>query len=75
MRNIVGKRVKEARNLAEPKLTQDELAVKLQIQDWGINRVGIAKIEAGIREVTDVEVVKLSKALGVTTSWLLGEKK
>jgi transcriptional regulator with XRE-family HTH domain len=75
MRNIVGKRVKEARILAEPKLTQEELAIKLQMQDWSINRVGIAKIEAGIREVTDIEVVKLSKALGVTTSWLLGEKK
>jgi HTH-type transcriptional regulator, cell division transcriptional repressor len=75
MRNIVGKRVKEGRTLAEPKLTQEELAVKLQMQDWSINRVGIAKIEGGIREVTDVEVVKLSKALGVTTSWLLGEKK
>lgn len=75
MRNIVGKRVKEARILAQPKLTQEELAIKLQMQDWSINRVGIAKIEAGIREVTDVEVVKLSKVLGVTTSWLLGEKK
>ena len=75
MRNIVGKRVKEARLLAEPKLTQEQLAIKLQMQDWDINRVGIAKIESGIREVTDVEVVKLSKALGVTTSWLLGEKK
>jgi len=75
MRNIVGQRVKEARSLAKPKLTQDELAIKLQMQDWSINRMGIAKIEAGIREVTDFEVVKLAKALGVTTSWLLGEKK
>lgn len=75
MRNIVGKRVKEARSLAKPKLTQEQLSIKLQMQDWNINRVGIAKIEAGIREVTDVEVVKLSKALGVSTSWLLGEKK
>ena len=71
----MGQRVKEARNLAEHKLTQEDLAVKLQMQDWNINRVGIAKIEAGIREVTDIEVVKLSKALGVTTSWLLGEEK
>jgi HTH-type transcriptional regulator, cell division transcriptional repressor len=75
MRNIVGKRVKEARILAKPKITQEQLSIRLQVQDWTINRVGIAKIEAGIREVTDVEVVKLSKALGVTTSWLLGEKK
>jgi len=75
MRNIVGQRVKEARSMAKPVLTQEELAVKLQMQDWHINRVGIAKIESGIRAVTDVEVVKLSKTLGVTVSWLLGEKK
>jgi HTH-type transcriptional regulator, cell division transcriptional repressor len=75
MRNIVGQRVKEARRLAKPKLTQDQLAAKLQTQDWHINRVGIAKIELGIKEVTDIEILKLSKALGVSPAWLFGEKK
>jgi HTH-type transcriptional regulator, cell division transcriptional repressor len=75
MRNIVGQKVKEARNIAKPKLTQEQLAVKLQMQDWEINRAGVAKIEVGIREVTDIEVLKLAKALGVTVTWLLGEKK
>lgn len=75
MRNIVSRRVKEGRKLAKPKLTQEQLAIKLQMQDWNISRVGIAKIEMGIKEVTDVEVVKLSKALGVTVAWLLGERK
>jgi HTH-type transcriptional regulator, cell division transcriptional repressor len=75
MRNVVGQRVKEARKLAKPKLTQEQLAAKLQMQDWEINRVGVAKLESGIKEVTDLEIVKLSKALGVSISWLFGEKK
>lgn len=75
MRNIVGQKVKEARKIAKPKLTQEQLAVKLQMQDWEISRAGVAKIEVGIREVTDIEVLKLAKALGVTVTWLLGEKK
>ena len=74
MRNIVGKKVKEARILANRNLHR-QLAIKLQMQDWSMDGVGIARIEAGIREVTDIEIVKLSKALGVTTSWLLGKKK
>lgn len=75
MRNIVGQRVKEARKLAKPKLTQEQLAVKLQVQDWEINQVGVAKIESGLREVRDIELVKLSKALSVSVSWLVGEKR
>ncbi len=73
MRNIVGKKSKKPEFLLIQSLTQEQLAIKLQVQDWNINRVGIAKIKSGIREVTDIEVVKLSKVLGVTTSWLLGE--
>jgi HTH-type transcriptional regulator, cell division transcriptional repressor len=75
MRNIVGPRVKEARKLAKPKITQEQLATRLQVQDWDISQVGVAKIESGIREVTDVELLKLSKALGVSVSWLFGEKR
>jgi len=75
MKNIVGQRVRKARGLSKRKLTQEQLAVKLQMQDWKINRGGIAKIEAGIRQVTDIELLKLSKALGVSASWLLGESR
>lgn len=75
MRNIVGPRVKEARRLAKPKITQGELAAKLQVQDWEIGQAGVAKIETGLREVTDIELLKLSKALGVSVSWLVGEKR
>lgn len=72
MRNIVGGRVKEARLLFNPKLTQSDLAAKLQVLGWKIDRAGVAKIEAGLREVSDIEIVKLAKALNVSISWLFG---
>jgi len=73
MRNIVGKRVKLARQHHQPNITQAELAARLQLLEWQIDRGGVAKIEVGIRQVTDIEVVKLAKALRVSTGWLLGE--
>jgi transcriptional regulator with XRE-family HTH domain len=55
-------------------MTQAELAAKLQLDQWDIDRAGVAKIEIGIREVRDIELVKLAKALNVSASWLLGEE-
>ena len=73
--NLVGERVKEARNQAQPPLTQDELSKRLSTLGVSIGRAGIAKIESGIRGVLDYEVVALSKALHVKASWLLGLKE
>jgi hypothetical protein len=36
-----------------------------------INRVGIAKIEIGLRYVRDFELLILAKALNVSATWLL----
>ena len=74
MKNIVGSRVKLARQQFNPPMTQDALAVKLQIDDWDIGRSGVAKIEIGIRQVTDIEVIRLARVLEVSASWLLGEE-
>ncbi len=72
MKNIVGKRVQAARRNVNPPLTQYELAARLQVHGWPISRVGVAKIESGIRQVTDIELIKLSEALNISILWLLG---
>ena len=74
-RNIIGKRVRLARERAKPLITQADLAARLQIEGLRLERVTISKIETGYREVTDVETVAIAKALGVTVSWLLGESE
>jgi transcriptional regulator with XRE-family HTH domain len=71
--NLIGDRVKEARNKAQ--LTQDELSQKLSKQGVSIDRAGVAKIETGIRGVLDFELVALAKALNVKVTWLLGVKE
>lgn len=71
-RNIVGKRVKEARTLHSPPLTQDQLSGKLAVEGVQLDRVGIAKIETGIRCAFDFEVRALASVLKVDANWLLG---
>ena len=71
-RNIVGKRVKEARQLHFPPLTQDQLSGKLATKGKQLDRVAIAKIETGIRCVFDYEVKALAVALKVDVKWLMG---
>lgn len=73
-KNVVGSRVRIARKLSQPPLTQVELAARLQVLGSGIEQSGVSKIEQGVRPVSDVEVVVLAKALKVTVGWLLGEE-
>lgn len=73
--NLVGKRVKEARGLVRPPMTQLALSKKLGKRGVSIDRAGIAKIESGIRGVLDFEVVAFAEALNVKVTWLLGAKE
>jgi transcriptional regulator with XRE-family HTH domain len=54
-------------------MTQRELAERLQLSGWDISRSGIAKVETGLRKVTDVEVALLAEALGVHVAWLFDQ--
>ena len=73
-KNLIGKQIKEARLRHDPPLTQAELAVRLQLRGMNISRGGIAKIEMGVRKVSDIELVILAEILSVSTGWLLREK-
>jgi hypothetical protein len=74
-KNIVGLRVKEARQKHKPPLTQDELSGRLSALGVSIDRAGISKIEVGLRSVLDFEVKAFAKVLGVSVAWLLGVKE
>lgn len=65
--------MKSARKMAKPSVTQADLAARLQVEGLRIDRATISKIETGYREVTDVEAAAISKALGVSISWLFDE--
>lgn len=73
-RNVVGARIRQARQDSKPPITQKYLLARLQVLGVMINQSALSKIESGQRPVTDIEVKALAKALKVTTAWLLKEK-
>lgn len=68
-KNICGERVHEAR--CKLRLTQSDLAAKLQIAGITIERDSVSRIEIGTRFVADYELRELAKILKVDVKWLL----
>ena len=68
-KNICGARVKEARKKC--KLSQENLAAKLQLEGVIIERDSVSRIEIGTRFVADYEIKVLCKILGVSADYLL----
>lgn len=70
-KNIVGKRVADARRACKPPLTQDALSGRLARLGIQLDRAAIAKIENNRRHVFDYELKALADVLGVDVNWLL----
>ena len=69
-KNICGQHVKEARKRL--KISQEDLAARLQTEGVNIERDSVSRIEIGTRFVADYELLILSKILNVTPEYLLG---
>ncbi|MBQ4510169.1 MAG: helix-turn-helix transcriptional regulator [Clostridia bacterium] len=69
-KNICGDRIHEAR--CKNRITQSELAARLQVSGITIERDSISRIEIGTRFVSDYELRELSRILNVSVNWLLG---
>jgi len=74
-KNIIGRRVAEARQNCAPVLTQDALSGKLARLGIQLDRAAIAKIENNHRHVLDYELKALAYVLGVDAKWLLEDGK
>ena len=74
-KNIVGRRVAEARRRCTPTLTQDALSGRLARLGIQLDRAAVAKIENNHRHVFDYELKGLAQVLGVDAGWLLGSEK
>ena len=71
-KNIAGLRIREARELCTPPITQDQLSGRLAALGVTVDRTALAKIEKGSRGIYDYELVALALALKVDLLWLLG---
>lgn len=69
-KNIIGERIKKLRK--ERKLTQKQLAEKLQLEGHEFSDLTILRIEQGTRFVPDYEIVILAKFFNLSTDELLG---
>jgi HTH-type transcriptional regulator, cell division transcriptional repressor len=71
-RNIIGGRVKIAREKFIPLMTQNDLSARLEVRGVELSRSAIARIEARNRPITDIQLVAFADVLGVSVDWLLG---
>ena len=73
MRNVVGSRVRELRYRSGLRVTQEQLAARLQTLGVALDRTAISKIEVGRRPVTDIEIVAICRALSIDVATLFPE--
>jgi transcriptional regulator with XRE-family HTH domain len=69
--NLSGERIREARVIE--RISQSDLAAKLQVEGVILERDSISRIENGSRFVADYELKAFAKALNVNIEWLLEE--
>lgn len=70
-KNISGERIYQARTTK--RLSQADLAARMQVKGVIIEREAISKIETGDRFVADYELMFFAEVLDVTIEWLLGK--
>lgn len=68
-RNVSGRRVRERRT--QKRLTQADLAAKVQTEGVILEQDAISRIEGGSRMVQDYELRALASVLGVTADWFM----
>lgn len=71
-RNISGERIRQRRTTL--RLSQADLAARMQVRGVTIEREAISKIETGDRFVTDYEFIVFAEVLGVSMEWLAGKE-
>ena len=71
--NICGNRIRLARAMHKPPLTQEDLARKINLMGMEITPLIISRIEKNQRHVCDGELKMLAKAMGVTMERLCSD--
>lgn len=66
--NLCGERIRLAR--AKNRITQSDLAARMQVAGIMLERDSISRIEIGTRFVTDYELKVFVEVLGVSMEWL-----
>ena len=70
-KNLCGEKIRMAR--LKRRITQSNLAARVQLEGITLERDSISRREKGTRFVTDYELKTFSKILGVSMEWLTTE--
>ncbi|MCI9479380.1 MAG: helix-turn-helix transcriptional regulator [Lachnospiraceae bacterium] len=68
-KNVCGINIREARVIQ--RISQTELAARMQLEGILLERDSISRIENGVRFVADYELLAFAKVLNVELEWLL----
>ena len=71
MKNVVGPNIRAARNRANRKVSQAELAARLQAMGVSLDPSAISRIENGDRSISDIEILAICRALDVPVTTIL----
>jgi hypothetical protein len=71
-RNVIGKRIRQARLKCYPPVSQDDLAGRLAARGIVLDQAAISRIESRTRYLMDYEVLAIAKSLRVSVAWLFG---
>ena len=72
-KNISGERIHQIRTTM--RMSQADLAARMQVNGVAIEREAISKIETGDRFVTDYELMVFAKVFNTSIHWLLGQEE
>lgn len=72
-RNLVGRRIRQARLKCAPPVSQDDLTGRLAARGIVLDQTAISRIENQTRYLMDYEVAAIAKCLKVSVAWLFGE--
>lgn len=72
-RNLIGKRIRQARLKCSPAVSQDDLAGRLGARGIVLDQTAISRIENQTRYLMDYEIAAIAKSLKVSVGWLFGE--
>ena len=72
-RNVIGKRIRQARLKCKPAVSQEDLAGRLAVRHIIMDRSAISRIENQDRYLMDYEIEAIAHSLKVSVGWLFGE--
>jgi len=72
-RNLVGRRIRQARLRCKPPVSQEDLAGRLAAKGISIDQTAISRIENQTRYLMDYEVAAIARSLRVSVAKLFGE--